>query len=137
MNDYRWEDLTLGMSAQFDVEITPELMAAFADLSGDVNPLHTDEEFARQSGFPGRVVFGMLTSSFYSRLIGVYLPGKRALLDGIEVEFKSPAFIGDRLSVTGEIAFLNDTYHRSEIKARIRNQAGKLISKATIRTGVR
>ncbi len=137
MNDYGWDDLTLGMSAQFDVDVTPELMTAFANLSGDVNPLHGDEEFAQSAGFPGRVVFGMLTSAFYSRLVGVYLPGKRALLDGIQVELKSPAYIGDRLTVSGEIAFLNDTYHRCEIKARIRNAAGQLISKATIRAGVR
>jgi 3-hydroxybutyryl-CoA dehydratase len=137
MNDYQWEDLTVGMSAHFDVEVTSEQMLAFAELSGDTNPLHVDEAFARSSGFPGRVVFGLLTSSFYSRLVGVYLPGKRALLDGIDVEFKSPAFVGDRLTVSGEIAFLNDTYHRLELKARIRNADGKLISKATIRAGVK
>jgi 3-hydroxybutyryl-CoA dehydratase len=137
MNDYQWEDLTVGMSAHFDVEVTSEQMLAFAVLSGDTNPLHVDEAFARSSGFPGRVVFGLLTSSFYSRLVGVYLPGKRALLDGIDVEFKSPAFVGDRLTVSGEIAFLNDTYHRLELKARIRNADGKLISKATIRAGVK
>jgi 3-hydroxybutyryl-CoA dehydratase len=137
MNDYRWDDLSVGMSAQFDVEVTPDLMTAFAGLSGDINPLHADDDFARQSGFPGRVVFGMLTSSFYSRLVGVYLPGKHALLDGIDLDFKSPAFVGDRLTVSGEIAFMNDTYHRLELKARIRNDSGKLISKATIRAGVK
>jgi 3-hydroxybutyryl-CoA dehydratase len=137
MNDYRWDDLSVGMSAQFDVEVTPEMMSAFADLSGDVNPLHLDDEFAQQAGFPGRVVFGMLTSSFYSRLVGVYLPGKHALLDGIEVEFKSPAYVRDRLTVSGEIAFLNEAYNRCEIKARIRNADGKIISKATLRAGVK
>jgi 3-hydroxybutyryl-CoA dehydratase len=137
MNNYRWDDLTVGMSAQFDIEITHDLMTAFANLSGDRNPLHTDDEFARQAGFPGRVVFGMLTSAFYSRLVGMYLPGMRALLDGIDLEFKSPAYIGDRLTVSGEIAFMNDTYHRVELKARIRNAVGTLISKATIRAGVK
>ena len=137
MNDYRWDDLAVGMSAQFDVEISAGLMSAFAGLSGDINPLHTDEAFARDSGFPGRVVYGMLTSSFYSTLVGVHLPGKRALLDGIDIELKSPAFIGDRLTVSGEIAFLSDSYHRLELKARIRNAQGKVISKATIRAGVK
>lgn len=137
MNDYRWDDLALGMSAQFDVELTSEMMKAFANLSGDLNPLHMDEEFARESGFPGRVAFGMLTSSFYSRLVGMYLPGKRALLDGIQIDFKAPVYIGDQLTVSGEIAFLNETYHRCEIKARIRNAAGQMISKAMIRAGVK
>jgi 3-hydroxybutyryl-CoA dehydratase len=137
MNDYAWDDLAIGMNAQFEVELTSDLMTAFAQLSGDINPLHTDADFARNAGFAGRVVYGMLTSSFYSTLVGVHLPGKRALLDGIDIEFKSPAFIGDRLTVSGEIAFLNDTYHRLELKAKIRNTEGKLVSKATIRAGVK
>lgn len=135
MNDYQWGDLALGISAQFDVLLTSEMLTAFAALSGDVNPLHTDEQFARDAGFPGRVVFGMLTSAFYSRLVGMYLPGKRALLHGIDLEFKAPAFVGDTLTVSGKISFLNEAYQRLELKARILNQEGKLISKATIRAG--
>lgn len=136
MIDYQWGDLALGISAQFDVLLTSEMLTAFAALSGDVNPLHTDEQFARDAGFPGRVVFGMLTSAFYSRLVGMYLPGKRALLHGIDLEFKAPAFVGDTLTVSGKISFLNEAYQRLELKARILNQEGKLISKATIRAGL-
>jgi len=69
--------------------------------------------------------------------VGVYLPGKCALLHGIDVEFKLPAYIGDRLTVSGEVVFLNDAYRRLELKARIRNQAGNVISKAAILAGVR
>jgi 3-hydroxybutyryl-CoA dehydratase len=137
MNDYRWEDLSVGMSAHFQVELTAGQMTAFAGLSGDVNPLHCDAEFAGASGFRGRVVYGLLTSSFYSTLVGMHLPGKRALLDGIDIEFKSPAYVGDRLTISGEIAFMNDAYHRIELKARIRNAEGTIVSKATIRAGVR
>ena len=136
ISDLRWEDLTLGTSAQFDVQLSAEMMASFAALSGDVNPLHMDEEFARKSGYPGRVVFGMLTASFYSRLVGMCLPGKRALLHGITVEFQSPAYLGDTLTVFGAISFLNDAYRRLEVKARIVNQNGTLISKAKIQVGV-
>jgi 3-hydroxybutyryl-CoA dehydratase len=137
MNDYRWGDLAVGMDAQFEVELTSGMMASFAELSGDVNPLHMDQEFAREAGFPGRVAFGMLTASFYSRLVGVYLPGKRALLHGIDAEFRQPAYIGDRLLVSGEVTFLNEAYRRLELKARVRNQAGKVISRATILAGLR
>ena len=137
MNDYRWNDLATGMAAQFEVELSAEMMSGFATISGDVNPLHADEEFAKAAGFPSRVAFGLLTTSFYSRLVGVYLPGKRALLHGIDVEFRLPAYIGDRLSVSGEVVFLNEAYRRLELKARIRNQAGNVISKAAILAGVR
>src|SRR5580698_8497441 len=112
MNDYRWEDLILGLHEQFEVPLTEEMMAAFATMSGDLNPLHTDEQFARQYGFRGRVAFGMLTSSLYSRLVGVHLPGKRALLHGIDLEFKGPAYVGDILIVSGDVDFLNEAYRR-------------------------
>jgi 3-hydroxybutyryl-CoA dehydratase len=136
MNHFAWEDLKIGMSAQFDVVLTREMMDSFEAISGDVNPLHRDEHFASRAGFPGRVAFGMLTSAFYSQLVGVHLPGLRALLHGIDLDFKSPAFVDDKLSVSGEITFLNEAYHRVELKASIRNQDGKVISKATIRAGL-
>jgi len=136
MNEYRWPDLAVGASAAFDVVVTEEMLDGFAAISGDHNPLHMDAAFGQASGFSGRVVFGLLTASFYSQLIGIHLPGKHALLHGIDVEFKSPAYIGDRLSVSGEIIYLNDAYHRLEVKARIVNQNGKVVSKATIRAGL-
>jgi len=136
MTEYRWADLTLGLSAEFQAELTGAMLDQFAALSGDVNPLHMDEEFARAAGFPGRVAFGLLTSSLYSRLVGMHLPGKFALLHGLDIELKAPAFPGDRLTVSGQVSFLNDAYRRLEIKARIVNQDGKLISKAAIRAGL-
>ena len=83
MTEYRWSDLTVGLSAQFEVQITESMIEAFAEISGDRNPMHLDEQFATAAGFPGRVVYGLLTSSFYSQLVGMYLPGKHALLHGI------------------------------------------------------
>ena len=136
MNEYRWSDLKLGLKAQFEAGISETAMQGFAEISGDSNPLHLDEDFARQSGFRGRVAFGLLASSFYSRLVGVYLPGKWALLHGIDVEMKAPAFVGDRLKVRGEITHLSDPFRRVEIKAAIINGEGKTISKAKIRAGV-
>ena len=136
MNEYRWSDLKVGLDAQFETTIGEDAMRRFVEISGDVNPLHMDDAFARNRGFPGRVVFGMLASSFYSKLVGVYLPGKFALLHGIDVEMKAPAFVGDRLTVTGQITHLSDPFKRLEIRAAIVNGEGKTISKAKIRAGV-
>ncbi len=136
MNECRWAELALGMSARFEAEITDEAMQRFAEISGDVNPLHVDDAFARSRGFPGRVAFGLLTSSFYSTLVGMYLPGRWALLHGLDIELKAPAFVGDRLTVSGEITHLTEAYKRLEIKASIVNAQGKTVSKAKIRAGV-
>lgn len=137
MNTYTFEELNVGMQESFTVTVTDEMMAAFRQLSGDENPLHCDEAYARQSGFPGRVVYGMLTASFYSTLAGVYLPGERSILQAVDSKFRSPVYIGDRLTVTGKIAEKNDTFRMITVKAEISNQQGKKVSKATLQVGVR
>ena len=85
----------------------------------------------------GRVVYGMLTSSFYSTLVGVYLPGENCLLQEIKVSFNNPLYIGEELVVSGTITEKDDTFKRLEIKASIKTKDGKVISKAKIKVGVR
>ena len=136
MNAYRWEDLQIGLRQSFEVTVTAEMLAAFALLSGDTNPLHVDPDYAQRQGHPAPVVYGLLTSSFYSRLVGVHLPGRLAMLQGIDVHFSAPAYVNDALKVVGEITFRSNAYKRIEIGASIRNASGKLISKALIRVGV-
>ncbi len=136
MNEYRWDDLHEGLEAQFEVTLAPSLLEQFRALSGDINPLHSDPDFARSLGFQDTVAFGLLTSAFYSQLIGVHLPGRYALLHGLDVDFHHPAYPGEVLTVHGRIAQLTDAFHRMEIRARISNSAGTLISKARIRVGL-
>jgi len=124
------------MDAEFLSSFSDEAMAQFTSISGDVNPLHLDREYAGKAGFQAPVVYGMLTSSLYSQLVGVYLPGQYALLQGIDIDFHAACYIGDQLRVHGEIVFLSDACQRIEIKASIRNQDRKLISNATIRVGL-
>ena len=136
MNEYRWDDLSVGLKHSFDAAFTSEMVADFARLSGDINPLHVDSDYAVAAGFPSPVIFGMMSSSLYSRLVGVYIPGKYALLQGMDINFHHPAFVGDTLTCTGEIVFLGGALRQMEIKASIRNQHAKLISKALIRAGM-
>jgi 3-hydroxybutyryl-CoA dehydratase len=135
MNAYRWSDLHTGLAYSFSVQLTPAMMQDFLHLSGDTNPLHQDAAFAKEAGFPDVVAYGMLTSALYSRMVGVYLPGRFCLLHGIQVDFSNPAYVGDWLTVKGEIAHLNDAFRRIEIKASIENGA-QVISKAKIRVGL-
>lgn len=137
MNQYTFEELEVGMKESFTVTITEGMMETFKQLSGDNNPLHCDENYAAASGFPGRVVYGMLTASFYSTMAGVYLPGQRAILQGVDSKFRSPVYIGDTLTVTGKIAEKNETFRLITVKAEITNQSGQKVSKATLQVGVR
>ena len=136
MNEYTFEELAVGQEESFTAVITEEMMVRFRDISGDVNPLHTDEAFAKGKGFPGRVAYGMLVASLYSRLAGVHLPGRNCLLQSVQSDFMKPVFIGDELTVTGKIIEKDESVRRLVIKAAIRNQEGKKVSKARIEAGV-
>ena len=125
------------MSFEFSEVVTEEKMKLFLKLSGDNNALHCSEEYAKKSNMEGRVVYGMLTSSFYSTLVGVYLPGKNCLLQEIKISFNNPLYIGEELVVSGTIIEKDDTFKRVEIKASIKAKDGKVISKARIKVGVR
>ena len=68
MNHYTLAEMTPGLTEEFTVTVTPEMMDAFRAITGDVSPIHIDADYARGRGFPGRVVYGMLGASFFSTL---------------------------------------------------------------------
>lgn len=136
MNNYVFEDLYIGLSADFEAVITDEMLESFIKLSGDVNPLHTDEGYAKLNGMNGRVIHGMLTSSLYSTLVGVYLPGEKCLLHGIDIVFKKPVYINEKVKIYGEVVYLNEVFKIAEIKAYIKNVKNQKISIAKIKVGV-
>jgi len=122
--------------AECPLEISQNTLDMFRDLTGDISSIHVDERYARERGYEGRVCYGMLTSAFYSTLVGVYLPGKYALFQEAHISMTKPVYIGDRLSVTGKITELHEQLKRVTIKARIRNQKGETVSRATLVAGV-
>lgn len=75
----------------------------FAKISGDFNPLHMDEQYAKSTKFERRVCHGMLLASFFSKMVGMYLPGKNALYFSQTLNFRLPCFINDDVIVEGEV----------------------------------
>lgn len=136
MNSYTLAQLTPGMTVSFTTEVTAEKMEQFYRLTGDCSPIHMDEEYAKGRGYPGRVVYGMLGASLFSTLAGVYLPGEHCLLHGVECKFAKPVFIGDVLTVSGEVTAVSDTFGEVTIKASIVNQNGQKVTRGVIRAGV-
>ena len=136
MNSYKFVDINVGLEESFSARVNSEKLDKFLKISGDVNPLHTDAEYSKSKGFSDRVVYGMLTSSFFSTLVGVYLPGKYCILQGVDIQFSKPVYIDDILTITGKVIYINEAYKQLEIKAVIINQDNKKVSKATIKVGV-
>jgi acyl dehydratase len=137
MKAYRFDELRVGMAHGFPAVVTAAMMRRFLEDTGDANPLHVDEELARAQGFAGPVVYGLLAASFYSTLVGVHLPGRHALLQGLQVDFVRPVYVGAPLEVRGEIVHLSAAVRRVEIAATIAAPAGEVYSRAKLRVGVR
>ena len=137
MNRYTLQSLAPGVTEQFSVTVTEEMMRRFCEITGDVSPIHIDETFAKQNGHKGRVVYGMLSASLFSTLAGVYLPGETCLLHSVESRFAKPVYIGDTLTISGTVQEIHETFGEIVIKAAITNQNGEKVVRGVIKVGVR
>ena len=89
------EDLMVGMSAAYTKTVTDADLVLFAGVSGDINPMHVDQEYARKTMFQGRIAHGMLTASFISAVLGTKLPGPGCIYVSQNLKFKAPVRPGD------------------------------------------
>ena len=92
---YGLDELEVGQSAQIERLVDETTVQKFAEVSGDYNPLHMDEEYASKSAFRGRIAHGALVASFVSCVLGSHLPGHGAVFRGMSMQFSKPARIGD------------------------------------------
>lgn len=136
MNEYTYDEIEVGHKESFTVTITEEKLAAFREITGDINPLHNDEEYAKSKGNPGRVVYGMLTASFLSTLAGVYLPGKLSLIHEVKQKFVKPVYVGDTLTIEGIVEQKHDSFSLLDLKFVMTNQNGIKVCKGTMRVSV-
>lgn len=97
---YAIEELSPGMSASFTKTVTEHDIAQFGEVSGDTNPVHFDEEFARATPFKGRIAHGVLAASYVSTVLGMEMPGPGTIFVGLSVRFKAPVRIGDTVKAT-------------------------------------
>jgi 3-hydroxybutyryl-CoA dehydratase len=97
-------NLKVGDSASLTREITDADIRAFAELSGDFNPVHLDDEFARTTRFGLRIAHGMLGASLISTALGTKLPGQGAIYLSQTLQFLAPIFPGD--TVTAKVTVI-------------------------------
>jgi len=136
MNHYTMADIRIGVQENFSVEIKEWMQRGFMEITGDVNPLHIDRGYALQKGYKECVVYGMLTASLYSTLVGVYLPGEKCILQELKTDFHHEVYVNDILTIKGEVVEINEMFSRVTIKAEIKNQNGIKVSKAKIVVGI-
>ena len=135
--EYSFDEIEIGLEHYFEIIMNEKLEEDFAKISGDFNPLHMDEQFAKKSKFGKRVCHGMLLSSFFSRLVGMYLPGKNPLHFSQNLNFVEPCFLGDKIIVKGEVIDKSEATRMIKIKTTIKNIEGKLLIEGNAQVLVR
>jgi 3-hydroxybutyryl-CoA dehydratase len=112
LDGYRFEELALGMKATMSRTITETDLRNFSGVSGDTNPMHLNEEYARNTPFGGCIVHGMLTASLISAAIGTKLPGPGCIYMNQTLKFLAPVRDGDTVYATATITALDAERHR-------------------------
>lgn len=120
VKQYYLEDLAVGMTADYHRVVTEDMIESFADVSGDYNPLHLDEEYAKSTMFNGRIAHGILGASFISKIFGTEMPGKGSVYISQTLRFLAPVRIGDTVTTTVEVVDINREKKRVAFKSRCR-----------------
>jgi 3-hydroxybutyryl-CoA dehydratase len=116
-----------GQSASFTKTISEADVVLFAGISGDFNPLHIDEEYARQSRFGRRIAHGLLSAGLISRVLGMQLPGPGAIYLKQDLKFLAPVFIGDTITATVEVLSYREDKYIVTLQTDCINQHGQKV----------
>ena len=116
--------LEVGQSASFSKTVSESDVYLFAGISGDFNPVHVDEEHAKQGMFKKRIAHGILTASFISTVLGTKLPGPGAIYAKQDLKFLVPVFIGDTLTATCSVKEIIAEKKRVIMDCVVSNQDG-------------
>ncbi len=112
------EDIEVGMSACVERLLDEEAVRAFAALSGDVNPVHLDAEYAASTRFGMPIVHGLLTASLISTVVGTRLPGQGSIYVSQTLRFRAPVFVGDLVRACARVEQVDRRRRRVVLQTR-------------------
>ncbi len=120
-------NLKLGQKTTRSITFTVEHVTKFAEISGDRNPLHFDEEFAANTKFGKLVVQGGLTTGLLHALVAMDMPGPGTVFLSQNWKFTAPVFIGDTITAEAEVLSVHESKPVSQIKFEVRRQDGEVV----------
>ncbi len=123
----KYKEIIKGQKAEYVRTITEKDIQLFAEVSGDLNPVHMDEDYAKTTMFKGRIAHGMLSVSFISTTLASQLPGPGTIYLKQEVVFKRPVRIGDTITTQVEVISKNDEKNHLTLKTTCINQQEELV----------
>ena len=116
------EEMKVGDTAKFSKTVSESDVYLFAGVTGDLNPAHVSEEFAKDTFFKTRIAHGMLSASFISTVIGTMLPGPGSVYMRQEANFLAPVKFGDTITAIVEVAEIIADKKRVRLKTYCINQ---------------
>ena len=124
---YTFEEIEIGQSAQFTKVITKEMVQTFAEISGDTNPIHIDQEYAKGTIFKENIAHGILVTGLISKVLGCELPGEGSIYVSQQVKFLRPVKIGDEITATVEVLEKDEKKKFITLKTYCKNQLGNCL----------
>lgn len=121
------DDFEVGQHVTFTKTFTEDDVRRFIEITGDVNPLHVDEAYARETQFGTRVIHGMLTASILSTMVGMVLPGRGAIYRSQSIRFLLPVHVGETVTAHFVVKSIDRDKHRLTIDSWIENEAGERV----------
>jgi len=122
-----FDDLEIGTEGTFSKTLSARDIVLFGETSGDINPMHLDQDYASQTMFEGRIAHGLWSAGLISTCIGIVMPGPGSIYMGQELAFKLPVRIGDTLTATVTVKEKNEKRKFVVIDCQVRNQDGKVV----------
>ncbi len=126
-------ELEIGMSASQSKTITETDIVLYAGITGDFNPMHINEEYAKTTRFGGRIAHGGLIEGLIAPVVGMKLPGPGTIALERTVRFKAPGRIGDTITVTATVAEKIVEKNIVVMKAEWKNQRGELVMEGSVK----
>lgn len=123
--------MSVAIGQQFSTsrEVTDELVRRFAEVSGDYNPIHLDEEFAKTTRFGRRIAHGMLSGAFISAVLGNEFKDMKIVYLSQTMKFTAPVFIGDTVTATATITAIREDKNIVTLETVCTNQNGDILVK--------
>ena len=123
-----YDQLEVGMKASFSKTVTEADVYLFAGISGDFNPIHVNEEFAKLTPFGKRIAHGALPQSLIAPVLGMKLPGLGTIIVEISTRFRAPTFFGDTITATGRVEEKIEARRRVRMSLLWSNQRGETVA---------
>jgi 3-hydroxybutyryl-CoA dehydratase len=120
-------EIQVGDSAEMSKVVSDDDVRTFAEISGDRNPVHLDDEYAAGSMFGKRIAHGTLTGALISAVLGMLMPGPGTIYLSQTYSFKAPVYIGEEITARLEVSAYRADKRVTTLKTEVYNQDGKLV----------